>query len=957
MVAILALAVVAAGLRAWRHDAAFRLAKADLEARRFREALPALEALDASRPVWVFDAPGAFEFALGHARWMANRREAAIKALARVPEDSPNATRADVLLAEFDLERGRWRAAEDRLVRALARGGEGLLDVRSQLDKLYRMQVRFDDAAQVLRDGWRDSNDPVKTLKALWTTDRGTPPYDAIGQAIETAAALEPEDDRVWLARARLATQTGGLDEARAWLSKCEARRFDEAVARAWLDWAKAADRPDEVVRALRALETERLTTRERHAWRAWFARRKGDADAERSALASLLDLEPRNPRWLNRGAELAIEAGDLDAATALRLRKARVDEAIDAYSRTMASGRTLSTASERIEAGRLAELAGRRPDALAWYALALLIDPNDDQARRALAELNADETRLRVERTDDVPPWIRSDAKVAANGAPPPAKIQFQDAARDSGLSHVFRNGETAIRQMPVALGGGVGLIDYDRDGFLDVYAIQGGPFPPEPGAKSAGDRLFRNQGNGTFVDVTERAGLPPTSRGYGQGVSVGDVDGDGDPDLFVTRWRSYALYLNRGDGTFEDVTESWDLGGDRDWPTSSALADFDRDGDLDLYVCHYVVWDEVDPRLCRDASTGAYMSCDPTTCAPRPDHVFRNDGGRFVDVSEEAGIHAVDAHGRGLGVVASDFDGDGEIDLFIANDKSANFLFRNLGGFRFEEVAHARGAAGNAQGGYQAGMGIASADLDGDGLPDVAVTNYYGESTSFYRNLGDGSFTDQTTASGLGAASRLRLGFGIAILDVDDDGLPDLLTANGHTDDLGDAPYRMPAQLLRNVGKGRLIDVTLGAGEALNSPRLGRGLAAGDLDNDGRVDALLVDQNAPMVYLRNQTSSAGRWVSFRLEGRESNRDGVGTVIAIDAGGRRQVARRSGGGSYLSAGDPRIHFGLGPIDRVESVEVRWPSGRVDHFRDLEAGHVYHLIEGADELGNDLASP
>ncbi len=445
--------------------------------------------------------------------------------------------------------------------------------------------------------------------------------------------------------------------------------------------------------------------------------------------------------------------------------------------------------------------------------------------------------------------------------------KPWFVDDAKSAGMEFTFRNGETVIRQMPVALSGGVALLDFDGDGWLDVYVLQGGPFPPAPGSLRNGDKLFHNKGDGTFEDVTERAGIAALTGGYGLGAAVGDVDNDGRPDLFITRSRAYALYRNRGDGSFEDVTEKWGFGGDRDWPTSAAFADLDGDGDLDLYVCHYVVWDADNPRLCRNEATHAFMSCNPRSCGTQPDHVFRNDGGRFHDVTKEAGI--VDHDGRGLGVIAADLDDDGRIDLFVANDKSANFLFRNQGKFRFEEIAHTSGVAANAEGGYQAGMGVAYGDLDGDGRSDLAVTNFYGESTTLYQNLGAGIFTDRTTASGLAAASRLLLGFGIAFLDVNNDGRLDLLTANGHTDDMGDTPYRMPAQLLAGVGDGRLIDISSASGPAFPISHLGRGLAVGDLDNDGRTDALLVAQNEPLVFFHNRTERAGHWVTLRLEGR----------------------------------------------------------------------------------------
>ncbi len=304
----------------------------------------------------------------------------------------------------------------------------------------------------------------------------------------------------------------------------------------------------------------------------------------------------------------------------------------------------------------------------------------------------------------------------------------RFEDRATASGLADFIQdNGASPIHQLPEMASGGVGLLDYDGDGWLDVYCVQGGVFPPGRTSSESGDRLYRNRGDGTFADVTRPSGIGGMRGGYGNGVAVGDYDNDGRPDLFVTRWRSYALYHNRGDGTFDDVTEKAGLGGDRDWPTSSAFADLDGDGDLDLYVCHYGTWDPANPLICKDPSGTIVLTCDPRRIASVPDHAFRNERGRFVDVTAASGI--VDRDGRGFGVVAADLDDDGRIDLFVANDSTANFLFRNLGGFRFEEVGHEAGVAANAGGGYQAGMGVACGDLDGDGRLDLAVTNFYGE------------------------------------------------------------------------------------------------------------------------------------------------------------------------------------------------------------------------------------
>ena len=382
----------------------------------------------------------------------------------------------------------------------------------------------------------------------------------------------------------------------------------------------------------------------------------------------------------------------------------------------------------------------------------------------------------------------------------------------------------------------------------------------------------------------------------------------------------------------------------GRRDNPSSAAFADLDNDGDLDLYVCHYMIWDPANPPVCLNEK-GNYFYCSPQKVEPAPDHVFRNDGGRFTDVTRSAGF--TDPEGRGLGVVAADIDDDNRIDLYVANDGTANYLFRNLGNSDSRKPDWRPERRQRAEGGYRAGMGVACGDVDGDGRPDLMVTNFYGEGVTFYQNLGQGLFADRSAASGIGLATRYLLGFGIAMVDVTNDGRKDVIIINGHVND--NRPYylyAMPSRLYENRPDGRFVDVSSRAGRPWAVERVGRGLAAGDLDNDGLIDAVILAQNEPVAFFHNRTREAGRFVTFQLEGTKSNRDGVGARVTISAGGLRQVAQRLGGGSYQSAQDPRLHFGLADSDRVDTVEVRWPSGKIDRWTNVAAGTGYKLREG-----------
>jgi tetratricopeptide (TPR) repeat protein len=897
-------------------------------------------------------------YELGRCEAARGRLDAALAAWSRIGPDSPWATPAALEFARSAVPMGRVTDAERMLRDALRRATPERPAARHLLLTLLGQQGRVDEARRLIEAQWQEARPSADDF-----TDRLSLLYDHIGLDLEAfplewnlsllqqgpTPTFENDQRALALARAYLATQGGEFERAESELRSCRQRwPADPMVWKSWLEWAVAADRVQPAIEALEHVPVRLMDEARILELRTWFARGRGDAPAERRALEELVALEPGRSTAVVRLAELLQQAGETAAAGVLRRRKAELDDAMNRYYPLYKENRL---AEHLLELASLAERLGRRFEARACWELVAIREPANADAGRALARLGSlDAPRpeppgnLRDALATDLPLGPSESPRVEAGRGPIP---RFVDAATPSGLAHFVQdNGVSPIHQLPEMASGGIGLLDYDGDGFLDIYAVQGGSFPPGPNTADSGDRLFHNRGDGKFEDVTQQTGIAGMPRGYGFGVAVGDIDNDGRPDLFITRWRSYALYRNQGDGRFEDVTIRAGLGGDRDWPTSAAFADLDDDGDLDLYVCHYGVWDPSNPRICTDPTGVKTVACDPLSIEALPDHLFRNDAGRFVDVTARAGF--TDRDGRGLGVVAADLDGDGRIDLFVANDSSANFLLHNLGGMRFEERGHEAGVAANAGGGYQAGMGIACGDLDGDGRLDLAVTNFYGQSTTLFHNLGQGLFTDHTAAVGLAAASRFRLGFGAAFLDANNDGWLDLLTANGHVSDQRPLyPYAMMPQLFLGGPSGTLTDVTVRAGPPFQQGYVGRGLAVGDLDNDGRLDAVMVSQNDPLVYFHNQSERiGGDFIAFQLEGTRSNRDGIGAVVAVTARGRTRSATRFGGGSYLSAADATIHFGLGSCDRVESIEVRWPSGQVDRHSALAANGIYLLREG-----------
>lgn len=519
--------------------------------------------------------------------------------------------------------------------------------------------------------------------------------------------------------------------------------------------------------------------------------------------------------------------------------------------------------------------------------------------------------------------------------GAPSP--IAFDDIAARAGVAFVHDGSPTAEKFLLETMGGGVAVLDYDNDGRLDLFFVNGAALTEDMATTGAApdkrdarfhNRLYRQTAPLQFEDATERAGLAGT--GYGQGVAVGDFDNDDDADLYVTGYGSNTLYRNDGDGTFTDVTAAAGVaaGG---WSASAAFVDVDADGRLDLFVTRYLDWSFAGNGRCGGPPPAPRAYCHPDRYAGISARLFRNDGdGRFTDVSAAAGI--ADLPGKALGVALADFDRDGRVDVFVANDSIREFLFRNQGQGRFAEVGLHAGVAYDQDGRAFAGMGVAFDDQDNDGWPDLLVTTLSNQLYAAFRNERSGAFSYATHATGLAAITRLRSGWGLALADADNDGWRDLLVAQGHVLDTVErttphVTYRQPMLVARNVN-GRFEDVSATAGAAVVVPRAGRGLAVGDLDADGRLDLAVNVLHGPALVLRNTTTSSGHWLRVRLKGTSSNRDGIGATIELTPSqGPVQTTLVSTTGSYMSAHEPTAHFGLGDAAHVRTVRIRWPSG------------------------------
>ena len=529
--------------------------------------------------------------------------------------------------------------------------------------------------------------------------------------------------------------------------------------------------------------------------------------------------------------------------------------------------------------------------------------------------------------------------------------KISLTAVTEAAGLEFHHVDGRSGQRYFLETVGSGTAFFDYDGDGLIDIYFVNGADLPGFSSPAPPTNRLYRNNGDGTFTDVTEQAGVGDT--GYGAGCAVGDYDNDGNLDLYVTNFGANVLYRNNGDSTFTDVTQHAGVGDDR-WSLGCAFADYDNDSFVDLYVTNYIDFHFETHTNCTQKGVATY--CPPESFEGVPDTLYRNNGdGTFTDVTTTADVYNKD--GKGMGIVFGDYDNDGDVDCYVGNDAGENFLYNNRGDGTFTNVGWMAGVEADENGNVQGTMGVDFGDYDNDGLLDLIALNYQQQPNALYRNDNGGFFTDLSFVAGM-AESLPYVGWGVDFFDVDNDGDKDLLIANGHLQDTVEkyddtTTYPQHNHLLINNGHGHFTNESVKAGSGLQSRRVSRGIATGDYDNDGDLDVLISNANDTAQLLRNDGGNQGNWILIRTVGTRSNRAGIGTRVKIQAGDLTQIDEVRGGSGYLSQNDLRLHFGIGTHERIDRIEVKWSSGIVDIIRDVTPNQIIIITEGSHSQQRD----
>lgn len=786
----------------------------------------------------------------------------------------------------------------------------------------------------------------------------------AVGSAEELEAflAAAPDDPLPLLGKARLALLRNQPETAKRWLKQVLAKAPNQIEAQAELGQLLLANADPE----LGAWLAEDAPSAEQHpdVWmtRGLWAKQRGD---QHGAARCFWEAIKRDPVHQSATYQLSLtleSLGNLQMARRLSERAAHLERlcgAVKLLNQDRANLALLQSAAE------LTEAVGCFWEAHAWRRVILGIDPRARTNREAFERLHAalrqgpppvvdaenpavliDLSNFDLPRWDAAAPGAKSPAPELSN-----ARARFVDHAAQAGLDFRYfagQEGEQTRGRMYQFTGGGAAVLDYDADGWPDIYLTQGCRWPPVPGQTEFQDRLYRNRGDGTFDDVTASSGL--TEDRFSQGVAAGDYNNDGFADLYVANIGRNRLFLNQGDGTFSDVTDAAGIDGGA-WTTSCLLADLNGDGLPDIYDVNYIQGPDAFERVCLDG--GKPRTCPPTVFEPQPDRFYLNLGnGRFEEQTEAAGLKV--AGGNGLGVVAGDLDGSGRLSLFVANDQDANFLFVNQtvepgAPPRFVERGVLSGLAYDADGKSQACMGVAAGDADGNGRLDLFVTNFYEESNTLYLQDADGVFADATAASALRAPSFRMLGFGAQFIDGELDGIPDLVLTNGHIDDFThrQVPYRMQPQYFRGLGGGKFKELQAEElGDFFQRKSLGRGLARLDWNRDGREDFVVSHLDAPVALVTNAATETGHFIAVQLRGVQSSRDAIGAQATVSVAGRRLTAWLTAGDGYQASNQRQLVFGLGPADRVEALRIRWPSGLQQEFHDLPADQAIIVVEG-----------